>query len=112
MKLKRFVRVAHVNAVAIICLLGTINADCLAQARASNLAQTRASNIDMLVRSLSERGQFSGSILVAQHGQIVYEHGFGKSDIKRNVAFTPNTPVYLASLTKQFTAMAIMMLAE
>src|SRR5437868_3646554 len=75
-------------------------------------AQTRASKIDVLMRSLSERGQFNGSILVAEHGRMIYERGFGKADVKRNVAFTPKTPVYLASLTKQFTAMAIMMLAE
>ena len=75
-------------------------------------AQTKAAKIDTLMGSLSERGQFSGSILVAEHGQIIYEHGFGKADIKRNLAFAPNTPVYLASLTKQFTAMAIMMLEE
>ena len=54
------------------------------------------------MRTLSERGQFSGSILVAEHGRIICEHGFGKSDMKRKVAFTPDTPVYLASLTKQF----------
>jgi CubicO group peptidase (beta-lactamase class C family) len=104
MNSKRFLRAAHVNAIAIICLFGAINAGCL--------AQTRASKIDALMRSLSERGQFSGSILVVEHGQIVYERGFGKSDIKGNFAFIPSTPVYLASLTKQFTAMAIMMLAE
>jgi CubicO group peptidase (beta-lactamase class C family) len=75
-------------------------------------AQSKAARIDALMRSLAERGQFSGSILVAEHGQMSYERGFGKADVKRNIAFTPNTPVYLASLTKQFTAMAIMMLAE
>jgi CubicO group peptidase (beta-lactamase class C family) len=74
--------------------------------------QSKATRIDALMRSLSERGQFSGSILVAEQGRIIYERGFGKADIKNNIAFTPNTPVYLASLTKQFTAMAIMMLAE
>lgn len=58
MKLRRFVRATQVNAVAIICPLGTINAECL--------AQTRAAQIDTLMRSLSERGQFSGSILVAE----------------------------------------------
>jgi len=104
MKSKTFVRATYVNAFAIVCLLGTINA--------YSQVQTKASKIDALMRTLSERGQFSGSILVAEHGRIIFEHGFGKSDMKRNVAFTPDTPVYLASLTKQFTAMAIMMLAE
>src|SRR5215831_273069 len=73
---------------------------------------SRAARINALMRTLSERGQFNGSILVAEHGRVIYEHGFGKADIRRNIDFTPSTPVYLASLTKQFTAMAIMMLGE
>src|SRR5437762_3501698 len=52
-------------------------------------AQTKAAKIDTLMGSLSERGQFSGSILVAEHGQIIYEHWFGKADIKRNLDFAP-----------------------
>jgi CubicO group peptidase (beta-lactamase class C family) len=90
--------------ISIGSLLWTTSPNCL--------AQTKASKIAALMSSLSERGQFSGSILVAEHGRIIYDRGFGAADIKRNVGFTPNTPVYLASLTKQFTAMAIMMLAE
>ena len=104
MTAEKIVRATQLNLVIIIYLLGTLSPDCV--------AQTKAAKIDALMHNLSERGQFSGSILIANHGQIVYEHGFGQADIRRNVAFTPNTPVYLASLTKQFTAMAIMMLAE
>ena len=61
---------------------------------------------------LAERDQFSGSVLVAEHGKLIYEDGFGKADIAHNLAFSPNTPCYLASLTKQFTAMAVMILGE
>jgi len=64
------------------------------------------------MHTLTLRSQFNGSILVAERGRIIYERGFGKADIKHNIVFTPDTPVYLASLTKQFTAMAVMMLAE
>ena len=76
------------------------------------LSQTKTARIDQLMHTLTLRGQFSGSILVAEQGRIIYERGFGKADIKHNLVFTPDTPVYLASLTKQFTAMAVMMLAE
>jgi hypothetical protein len=37
---------------------------------------------------------------MAQHGRIVYEAGFGKADVRRNIAFTPDTPVYLAFINK------------
>ena len=86
---------------------------CLSMAIAGNcLAQTKAAQIDKLMQVLARRGQFSGSILVAEHGGIIYQRGFGEADKKREVLFSPDTPVYLASLTKQFTAMAVMMLAE
>ena len=74
--------------------------------------QTKASTIDTLMHRLAERGQFNGSVLIAEHGKVIYENGFGKADIVSNIDFTPSTPCYLASLTKQFTAMAVMMLAE
>src|SRR6478672_7633098 len=102
MNFRKIIRTAAL--ISIGSLLWTTSPNCL--------AQTKASKIAALMSSLSERGQFSGSILVAEHGRMIYERGFAVADIKHNVAFTPNTPVYLASLTKQFTAMAIMMLAE
>lgn len=104
MTLRKAVNIAVLIVVATIAAPLTMSADCLAQAKASK--------IDALMRSLSERGQFSGSVLVAEHGRVIYERGFGKADIKRNIVFTPDSPTYLASLTKQFTAMAVMMLAE
>jgi CubicO group peptidase (beta-lactamase class C family) len=61
---------------------------------------------------LYNRGQFNGSVLVAEHGDVIYKKGFGKANFKKALDYTPATPSYLASLTKQFTAMAIMMLAE
>lgn len=62
--------------------------------------------------TLYERGQFNGAILVAEHGDVLYRRGFGKADIKTGTAFTPDTMSDIGSVTKQFTAMAIMMLAE
>jgi CubicO group peptidase (beta-lactamase class C family) len=76
------------------------------------LAQSHAVQIDSLMHRLSGRGQFNGSILVSENGRVIYENGFGKADVKNNIPFTPAAPCYLASLTKQFTAMAVMMLAE
>src|SRR6266404_3229417 len=92
------------NWLLIICLCLQVGGNCL--------GQTKAARIDQLVHTLALRGQFSGGVLVAERGRIIYQRGFGKADIKHNIVFTPDTPVYLASLTKQFTAMAVMMLAE
>jgi len=57
-------------------------------------------------------GQFNGSILVAANGKMIYEKAYGKADVSGNEDFTTSTPCYLASVSKQFTAMGIMVLAE
>jgi CubicO group peptidase (beta-lactamase class C family) len=68
--------------------------------------------LDRLLTDLSQRGQFNGSILVAINGKVIYRNGFGEANSALHQRFTPETLSCLASLSKQFTAMAIMMLAE
>ena len=72
----------------------------------------RAPAIDTLMTTLYERGQFNGAILVATRGDILYRKGFGRADVRTAINFTPDTPCDIGSVTKQFTAMAIMILAE
>ena len=55
---------------------------------------------------------FSGAVLVAQGGQAIVDKGYGKANYEFNVPVTPQTKFRIASLTKQFAAMAVMMLAE
>jgi CubicO group peptidase (beta-lactamase class C family) len=69
-------------------------------------------SIERFMSQLHERGQFNGAVLVAEHGRVLYRGAFGLSDRKSGQAFTPDTPSCLASLSKPFTALAIMMLAE
>ena len=75
-------------------------------------APGRAAAIDRMMTTLHERRQFNGAILVAEHGEVLYKKGFGKADVTTGIAFTPDTLSDIGSVTKQFTAMAIMMLAE
>jgi CubicO group peptidase (beta-lactamase class C family) len=69
-------------------------------------------SINKLMSNLYERGQFNGSILVAVNGKIIYTNGFGESNFDTHAKFTPATLSCLASVSKQFTAMMIMILAE
>src|SRR5689334_20986520 len=64
--------------------------------------------IGALMNALSERGQFNGAILVAQRGKIIYRNAFGKANFQTGADFTPETPSNIGSVTKQFTAMAVM----
>jgi CubicO group peptidase (beta-lactamase class C family) len=71
-----------------------------------------ASQIDGYVADLTEKGQFSGSILVGREGKVLISKGYGMANLEHNVPNTPHTKFRLASVTKQFTAMAILMLQQ
>ncbi len=71
-----------------------------------------AAQIDGYVADLTEKGQFSGSILVGREGKVIISKGYGMANYEHNVPNTPHTKFRLGSITKQFTAMAILMLQQ
>src|SRR5258706_8951401 len=75
-------------------------------------AQVITNRIDSFMTALYDRGQFTGAILVADHDRIVYQKGFGYADRETKIPFTLSTQEYIGSISKQFTAMGIMMLKE
>jgi CubicO group peptidase (beta-lactamase class C family) len=91
--------------------LSRIVAATVLAAVALNGAGTPSETIRAMLTTLNENGQFNGSILVASNGAIVYRDAFGTADGSSNKN-QPETVSNLASVSKQFTAMAVMMLAE
>jgi CubicO group peptidase (beta-lactamase class C family) len=57
-------------------------------------------------------GGFSGSVLVARNGVPLLRQGYGMANREHDVPNTPETKFRLGSLTKQFTAAAILLLQE
>ncbi len=68
--------------------------------------------IDEYVRPYQELGSFSGSILIARGGKILLSKGYGMANYELSVPNTPQTRFHIASLSKPFTAAAILMLEE
>lgn len=58
------------------------------------------------------RGQFNGNVLIVENGEVVYQGAFGTADAKVGKPLDLNSIFRLASVSKQFTAMAIMILKE
>ena len=73
-------------------------------------AQTANSIIDSLMASYAAPGGPGASVLVIRDGRVTYSKGYGLADVERRIAVTPQTNFRLASLSKQFTATAIMLL--
>ncbi len=69
-----------------------------------------ASRIDKILISHTERETFTGAVLVARNGQILLSQGYGWADRDKQIPNTPPTRYRLGSITKQFTAMAILIL--
>jgi CubicO group peptidase (beta-lactamase class C family) len=69
-----------------------------------------AAAADALLTKFAAQDLFSGSVLIARDGQVLLSKGYGMADQKLGIANTPQTQFLLASVTKQFTAMAILIL--
>jgi CubicO group peptidase (beta-lactamase class C family) len=72
----------------------------------------RRSQIERLMTRLHEQHEFTGEVLVAEKGNVIYEGAFGVADRSTGRPYTTETRSCLASLSKPITAAAIMMLAE
>jgi CubicO group peptidase (beta-lactamase class C family) len=65
----------------------------------------------LLSRRLSADGP-GVAILVARDGKLLFSHGYGLADREKQVPATPETPFLIGSVTKQFTAAAILHLQQ
>ncbi|MFC0772644.1 serine hydrolase [Terrimonas alba] len=68
--------------------------------------------VDNFYKSLKSKDYPGIAVLVARDGAILYKKGFGYADIKNKVPATPGTKFRIGSVTKQFTAAAILKLQE
>lgn len=78
----------------------------------SALAQDIGRKADEYLRENLKLERFSGSVLIAQKGQVLLSKGYGMANLELNIPNTPQTVFRLGSVTKQFTAMAILQLEE
>ncbi|MBV7267949.1 serine hydrolase domain-containing protein [Winogradskyella luteola] len=75
--------------------------------------EEKVKKIDELIQAnVKSLKPFSGSVLVAQDGEIVYKGAFGYSDIKKRTKNKIDSKYFIGSITKQFTTVAILQLVE
>ena len=92
------------------CFLASVFS--LLQVPASSRAQSLPKQLDALATAYAKAGQFNGTVLVAEHGKVVFTKGYGLANREWNQPNAPDTKFRLGSLTKQFTAMLVMQLVE
>ena len=68
--------------------------------------------VDSLFSAYSASTVPGASVVVISDGRVVVRRAYGLADLEHRVAATPETNYRLASVSKQFTAMAVMLLAQ
>ena len=68
--------------------------------------------VSSLLKPLADRDLFSGSVVVVRDGRIVAEQNSGYADREQKTPIGAGTRFYVASVTKSFTATAILLLRD
>lgn len=79
---------------------------------AQNAAPTLAAEIDAALAPLYLPANPGATIIVLIDGKPVFRKAYGMADVANKVVMTPETSLRLGSITKQFTAVGILLLAE
>jgi len=84
----------------------------LAAACGSSPTGSTAARVDPLFATWSRPDSPGCGVGVSQNGAVIYEHGYGMASLERKVPITSSTVFHLASITKPFTAMSVLLAAE
>jgi len=82
------------------------------ESRAQSPGSPMGTKIDGLFSSVTSAGAPGLAVLVRQNGKTIFEGGYGVRDLRTKARIDSHTNFRLASFTKQFTAMAIMLLVH
>jgi len=70
------------------------------------------SQINALLQKVYKADEPGSAVLVKRQGQVVFRKGYGLADMELGIPVEPDMVFRLGSITKQFTAVAILLLAE
>lgn len=76
------------------------------------VGRDKESALRKLCQAAAETGLFSGAVLVADQGKVIYKQGFGQANREWNIPNTTDTKFRLASVSKQFCTMIVMQLVQ
>jgi CubicO group peptidase (beta-lactamase class C family) len=71
-----------------------------------------SASIDALFKDFDSPKVPGASVIVIREGKVLYKKAYGLADLEAGTASTTKTNYRLASVTKQFTAMSILILAD
>ena len=81
-------------------------------AAAQTNADPLAKKVDQLFATWDKPDSPGAAIAIIKDGAVVYKHGYGSANLEYNIPITAQTVFHVASVSKQFTAFAIALLAN
>ncbi len=100
-------------AFSLFVLCGLISASALTAQTVNTIDPSVRERIDRIAAQVLEQTSVpSASVAVVQHGKLVYTHAYGKARLQPPVPATPAMRYSIGSISKQFTAAAILLLQE
>ncbi|GAB5564322.1 MAG: hypothetical protein Wins2KO_13850 [Winogradskyella sp.] len=77
-----------------------------------SFSQSYESKIDSIISLKYSTNEPGITVLVAKDGKVIYQKAIGKSNLELSIPIELNSVFQIGSITKQFTAVSILMLAE
>jgi CubicO group peptidase (beta-lactamase class C family) len=75
-------------------------------------SQTIQLQVDKIFTSMDKRDSPGCALAVLKNGTALYKRGYGMADLEHGIPISPDTVFQIGSTSKQFTAMAVILLAE
>ena len=78
----------------------------------SHYADQRTEKVDRLFSAWDKQDSPGCALAIAQDDRIIYKRGYGVANLEHDISITPQSVFYIGSVSKQFVAFAIALLAN
>ena len=95
-----------------LCLIAALTIGHTGIAIAGPDSPGESAQVDQLFSRWDNPASPGCALAVMRDGHIIYERGYGMADLDHDVKITPTTVFHVASMSKQFTAASVLMLAQ
>jgi len=79
---------------------------------AADSGDEEARRVDVLFERWDRKGSPGCSLGIVREGRLIYEHGYGMANLEHDIPITSDTVFRIASVSKQFTAMSLLLLEQ